>query len=158
VSAQPPRRARRFTAALGLGLAVALFASGPGAADPGHGPGATLELQPVSIALDLADPSQVPIDWALHNGAGHAITIHGASSPRAESVTLMRQRSLLGLTSYQPVDFLRLEGGETVRLASPEYVLKIDGLAESGATIFPITLDLGPDGVLSLALVEPLGE
>jgi hypothetical protein len=134
---------------------LAVIGAGPAAADPGHPGGVTLEVAALEARVDLSDPARAPIDWALRNATGHALTIHGLFSPRAERVTLLRRRKLLWMESYQPVDFLRLEGGETLRLAAPEYVLAFDGLAETAMTLVLVTLDLGPDGEVTVGLVEP---
>jgi hypothetical protein len=112
---------------------------------------------PREVTLDLSDPAHAPLAWELSNVTGHALTVHGLSSPRAERVRLLRRRKLLWWESYEPVDFLRLEGGETARLAAPEYVLAFDGLAETAMTLVLITVDLGPDGEVTVGLVEPPG-
>lgn len=139
---------------LAVALGIALLAWAPGWADAGHAPGKTLIVTPRAVGLDLSAPERAPIAWELVNAAGHAMTVHGLSTPRAERLTLMRRRSLLGVESYQPVDFLRLEAGETVRLESPDYVLAFEGVTETDATLVLITLDLGPDGELTMALIE----
>jgi hypothetical protein len=136
--------------ALGLACLIAMGAQ----ADPSHPGGVTLVVTPRELALDLSDPDRAPIDWEIANASGHALTIHGWASPRAERVRLLRRRRLLWLESWQPVEFLRLEGGETVRLAASDYALAFDGLAASGMTLVLITLDLGPDGEMTVGLVE----
>jgi hypothetical protein len=138
--------------------ASALLAASPLAAlaDAGHAGGVTLVVTPRDLGIDLSDPARVPIAWEIANATGHALTIHGASSPRAEAVTLLRRRKLLWFESWQPVPFLRLEGGETVQLAPEDYALAFSGLADSAMTLVLITLDLGPDGEVTLGLVEPM--
>lgn len=140
-----------------LGVAAALLATPAAVGDAGHEGGITMVVTPRDLMIDLSNPGHVPLDWELHNATGHALTIHGASSPRAERVTLIRRRKLLWLESWQPVDFLRLEGGETVALDPERYALSFQGMTETGMTLVLITLDLGPDGEVTLALVEPIG-
>ncbi len=150
---------RRLTVTMGsLAALLAFLGAAPAVADPGHAGGVTLVVTPREVTLDLSDPTRAPIAWELYNATGHALTIHGLSSPRAEGVTLLRRRKLLWMESYQPVDFLRLEGGETVRLAAPEYVLAFDGLTETAMTLVLITLDLGPDGEVTVGLAEPFSQ
>jgi hypothetical protein len=135
-----------------------LVLAGAALADAGHPGGITLVVTPRELTLDLADPARAPIAWDLTNVTGHALTVHGLSSPRAERVSLLRRRRLLWMASWQPVDFLRLEGGETLRLEPTSYALGFEGLVESGTTLVLITLDLGPDGEVTLGLVEQAGE
>jgi hypothetical protein len=135
-----------------------LVLAGAALADAGHPGGITLVVTPRELTLDLADPARAPIAWDLTNVTGHALTVHGLSSPWAERVSLLRRRRLLWMASWQPVDFLRLEGGETLRLEPTSYALGFEGLVESGTTLVLITLDLGPDGEVTLGLVEQAGE
>jgi hypothetical protein len=132
------------------GLALA----GAAIADAGHPGGVTLVVTPRALTLDLSEPARAPIAWELYNATGHALTIHGFASPRAERVTLMRRRKLLWLESWQPVDFLRLEGGETLKLEAKDYALAFDGVQDTAMTLVLITIDLGPDGEMTLGLVE----
>lgn len=138
--------------------AAAVLLASPALGDPGHEGGITLVVTPRELTIDLSDPGQVPISWEIANVTGHALTIHGASSPRAERVTLLRRRTLLWWESWQPVAFLRLEGGETVRLSPSDYALAFDGLTQTEMTLVLITLDLGPDGEVTLGLVEPVAD
>jgi hypothetical protein len=138
-------------------VVLALGLTWPALADPGHEGGLTLVVTPADLTIDLSNPAHIPIDWRLRNATGHALTVHGASSPRAERVQLLRRRRLLWLESWQPVDFLRLEGGETVILDPENYALAFSGMTETGMTLVLVTLDLGPDGEVTLGLVEPLG-
>jgi hypothetical protein len=135
-------------------LALAMMAGGPAVAHSGAA--GALEAVALAPTIDLSDPTRASIDWSLSNNTGRALTIHGLASPRAAKVTLLRRRALFGLESYQPVDFLRIEADERLRLASPEYVLSFEGLAPSGMTLVLVTLDLGPDGQAAVGMVEPL--
>ncbi len=152
------RRLNQGSWGVGAALIAAALSAASAVADVGHEGGITLVVTPRDLSIDLSDPARAPIAWELHNAAGHPLTIHGASSPRAERVTLLKRRRLLWLESWQPVDFLRLEGGETVLLDPERYALAFDGLADTTMTLVLVTLDLGPDGEVTLGLVEPMGE
>jgi hypothetical protein len=131
-----------------------LVLAGAALADAGHPGGVTLVVTPRALTLDLSDPARAPIAWELYNATGHALTVHGLASPRAERVTLLRRRRLFWLESWQAVDFLRLEGGETLKLEAKDYALAFDHPAETAMTLVLITIDLGPDGEMTVALVE----
>lgn len=85
------------------------------------------------------------------NGAGIAVTLRGVDCDRAKSTRLLRRASLLGVETWTQVDLLRLEPGEAIDLAPPDYVIQIVG-APPGEDLLNLRLDFGPAGEKTVVL------
>jgi hypothetical protein len=140
---------RLRSAALALALAGAPAAEV--AAHPAHGEGVYAAL----VGADEALEGTVGLRILLVNNTPGAATLRGLSAPGAGPITLSRRRSLLGIGFLQPVRFLRLESGQRVLLAAPDYAVTAEGL-DIDAVIrgeVAVSADFGPLGTLALEVV-----
>lgn len=107
------------------------------------------------VGVDDAPEGTVGLRVLLVNNTPGAATLRGLSAPGAGPIALGRRRSLLGFELLQPVGFLRLESGERVLLAAPDYAVSAEGIG-IGAVIrgeVAILADFGPLGTMPLEVV-----
>jgi hypothetical protein len=118
------------------------------AAHSGHGASAWLK----SVRWD-GDRLAVVVE--ILNEGGATLTLRHINGAGARTVTFTRQRSLFGIATEQPVEFLRLDPNELVRLGDGRYRLALGGLDAAVAQV-GLTLDFGPDGTVPVAVPVPL--
>lgn len=97
------------------------------------------------IAARRLAPGEVELDFAIYNITPEAVTLRGMWSSGAQNVSLSRLWHLLGWVIPRPVDFLRLEPGELVTIAPPDFSAVASGLG-TDTLEFDVELDFGPVG------------
>jgi len=100
---------------------------------------------PLTIAKDTGD---MALRLWMANESGAAVTLRGLSASHGTGVTIERRKTLFGVEAWQAVRFLRIEPGESVLLAPPDYRITVAAAAKDATETFDftVTADFGPAG------------
>ncbi|EDP62545.1 hypothetical protein BAL199_13418 [alpha proteobacterium BAL199] len=101
------------------------------------------------------DGDKLALVVEILNEGGATLTLRHIAGDGARTVTFTRQRSVLGIVTEQPVEFLRLDPNELARLGDGRYRLALAGLDADAAQV-KLTLDFGPDGTVPVAVPVPV--
>ncbi len=142
----PPRPARLTRRAL---LALLLAPAAARAHDGLHADGVA-----AAVGAVRRTDKGLEAELTLVNATPVAVTLRGVDCPEATSTRLLRRSSLFGVESWSRADLVRIDPGEQIALARPDYVIEI-AAPPAGEDLLNLKLDFGPAGEKTLVLFAP---
>lgn len=146
----------RVTSAIALivGAALAGLALVGPAADAHIGPGGVALTVLMARPLEEA-PDRVELDLLVENYSTEPVDLRGLSSNKSRRIVIERRRTFLGFEFWRVVGSLRLQPGERVFLAPPDYrvIAETDAPETMATPELVLEGDFGPLGAIEAHLL-----
>lgn len=132
-------------------LALSLLFAGAGTAAHAHPALGDVVVAIVGTERVADTPDTVEMRLDIVNNTDNAVTLRGLWTPLEARITIERRRRVFSTVLWQPVDFLRLEPGETIRLAPPDHRIRVETRAPQRVTdgFLLLKADFGPLGEIT---------